>query len=62
MLSAYDEQRKLEWQRLMGLDPPAASARTEPWARRHFQELVSSLPASADDLDDLFAQLGITLS
>jgi pentachlorophenol monooxygenase len=59
--SGYGAQRRMEWERLMGLDPPSVRRDAPDWAKRNLQRLVSSLPASSDDLDDLLAQLGITL-
>jgi len=58
----YAEQRRLEWRRLLAIgDKPSFGSRTPQWAIEHFNQLVSCLPASGDDLDDLLEQLGITL-
>jgi 2-polyprenyl-6-methoxyphenol hydroxylase-like FAD-dependent oxidoreductase len=62
LVAGYGEQRRLEWRRLLGLDgKPAARRATPVWASAHLDELVSALPASGDDLDDLLDQLGLTL-
>ncbi|HYQ42192.1 MAG TPA: NAD(P)/FAD-dependent oxidoreductase [Polyangiaceae bacterium] len=56
----YAEQRRLEWRRLLAIgDKPSFSTRTPAWAVQHFEQLLSCLPASRDDLDDLLEQLGI---
>jgi 2-polyprenyl-6-methoxyphenol hydroxylase-like FAD-dependent oxidoreductase len=57
----YGVQRELEWRRLMAVEPPSVRRDTPEWARRHLPRLIASLPASGDDLDDLLAQLGVTL-
>jgi 2-polyprenyl-6-methoxyphenol hydroxylase-like FAD-dependent oxidoreductase len=58
----YATQRHLEWRRLLGLDgAPVLGARTPVWAASYFEQLLTGLPAAGDDLDDLLAQLGVTL-
>lgn len=60
--TGYAEQRRLEWHRLLAIGTQAVfSGCTPTWATQHFNQLVSCLPASGDDLDDLLAQLGISL-
>lgn len=62
LAQGYGGQRQLEWRRLLALgEKPSFSPRTPPWAIQHFELLLSSLPASRDDLDDLLEQLGITV-
>jgi 2-polyprenyl-6-methoxyphenol hydroxylase-like FAD-dependent oxidoreductase len=57
----YAEQRRLEWQRLFGLGPSRPNVeRSADWVKRHIAQLLSSLPASGDDLDDLLEQLRVT--
>jgi 2-polyprenyl-6-methoxyphenol hydroxylase-like FAD-dependent oxidoreductase len=58
----YALQRSLEWRRLLGLDgAPMLGARTPSWAASAFAQLLTSLPASGDDLDDVLGQVGVTL-
>jgi 3-(3-hydroxy-phenyl)propionate hydroxylase len=58
----YATQRHLEWRRLLGLDGgPMLGARAPAWAASRFEQLLTGLPASGDDLDDLLGQLGVTL-
>jgi 2-polyprenyl-6-methoxyphenol hydroxylase-like FAD-dependent oxidoreductase len=58
----YAEQRRLEWGRLLGTaGPRTLGSRTPLWAATHLEQLLGCLPASGDDLDDLLAQLGVTL-
>jgi pentachlorophenol monooxygenase len=58
----YAEQRRLEWRRLLGIGPEPALGRSLPgWLEGHAAELVCSLPASGDDLDELLDQLSVTL-
>jgi 2-polyprenyl-6-methoxyphenol hydroxylase-like FAD-dependent oxidoreductase len=57
----YDMKRGLEWRELLGLEERAvSSARSPDWARRNLRRLVSCLPASQGDLDDLLDQLRVT--
>jgi 2-polyprenyl-6-methoxyphenol hydroxylase-like FAD-dependent oxidoreductase len=61
LASGYETQRRLEWQRLLGVDsPPSFGPSTPSWVRHHIASLLAGLPASGDDLDDLLAQLGVT--
>jgi 2-polyprenyl-6-methoxyphenol hydroxylase-like FAD-dependent oxidoreductase len=56
----YAEQRRLEWQRLFGLGSSRPqSPRSQDWVRRNLSQLLPSLPASGDDLDDLLEQLHV---
>jgi len=58
--TGYAEQRRLEWRRLLAIgDKPSFASRTPAWATQHFEQFLSCLPASRDDLDDLLEQLGI---
>jgi 2-polyprenyl-6-methoxyphenol hydroxylase-like FAD-dependent oxidoreductase len=60
--TSYAEQRQLEWRRLFAIgDKPSFGSHTPSWAIQHFAQLMSSLPASRDDLDDLLEQLRITV-
>ncbi len=62
LAAGYAEQRRLEWRRLLGIGFEPTLGRSIPaWASAHTAALVSCLPASGDDLDDLLAQLDITL-
>jgi 2-polyprenyl-6-methoxyphenol hydroxylase-like FAD-dependent oxidoreductase len=60
--AAYDSGRQLEWRRLLGLEGPVSLGPKAPsWVREHLPKLLSSLPASGDDLDDLLDQLGCSV-
>lgn len=61
LAEGYGEQRRIEWRRLMGLDSPGLRSDAPAWARKNLARLVASLPVSGDDLDDVLAQLGVTL-
>lgn len=62
LTAGYAEQRRLEWQRLLGIGgAPTLGSRAPAWAAKHFGQLLGALPASGDDLDDLLAQLGVTV-
>jgi len=59
----YDLRRQRQWRELLGLDERATiSGRSPSWARRHLPRLMSCLPASESDLDDLLQQLRLTPS
>jgi 2-polyprenyl-6-methoxyphenol hydroxylase-like FAD-dependent oxidoreductase len=60
--ATYESGRRLEWRRLLGLEGPVhLGPKAPPWVREHLPRLVSSLPASGDDLDDLLDQLGCAI-
>jgi len=59
--SGYAEQRRLEWRRLLAIGERSFGPRAPVWAVRHFEQLISCLPGSRDDLDDLLEQLGISV-
>jgi NADPH-dependent dioxygenase len=59
----YAVQRRLEWERLLGIDQgPVPSSRTPSWVKTNLSRLVPALPASGDDLDDLLDQLRLSLA
>ncbi len=54
----YAEQRRFEWRRLLGFSlGPTLGRHIPAWANAHLADLVASLPASGEDLDDLLDQL-----
>jgi 2-polyprenyl-6-methoxyphenol hydroxylase-like FAD-dependent oxidoreductase len=56
----YEAKRRQQWLELLGLEARAVPGQRAPeWVRRH-RTLVSCLPASDVDLDDLLAQLRLT--
>ncbi|HXK16203.1 MAG TPA: NAD(P)/FAD-dependent oxidoreductase [Polyangiaceae bacterium] len=58
-----DRKRRQQWRQLLGLEERAAlGGRSPEWAWRHLGRLMSCLPASGSDLDDLLAQLRLTPS
>lgn len=58
--SGYAEQRQIEWHRLFGMSPSVPSlARAPAWVGEHIGQLLPSLPASGDDLDDVLEQLRV---
>jgi 2-polyprenyl-6-methoxyphenol hydroxylase-like FAD-dependent oxidoreductase len=58
----YESGRMFEWRRLLGLEGPIRLGPRAPgWVRAHLPRLLSSLPASGDDLDDLLDQLGCAM-
>jgi 2-polyprenyl-6-methoxyphenol hydroxylase-like FAD-dependent oxidoreductase len=60
--SRYETHRRAEWNRLLASGPGAPlSPRVPEWVRRHLSQIISALPASGDDLDDLLDQLGVAL-
>ncbi|HET7539108.1 MAG TPA: NAD(P)/FAD-dependent oxidoreductase [Polyangiaceae bacterium] len=59
--TGYAEQRRLEWRRLHAIGERSFGPRAPAWAVRYFEQLISCLPASRDDLDDLLEQLGISV-
>jgi 2-polyprenyl-6-methoxyphenol hydroxylase-like FAD-dependent oxidoreductase len=60
---SYGLHRSLQWRQLLGLEERASlGARSPAWAWRHLGRLMSCLPASGADLDDLLAQLRLVPS
>ncbi len=58
--AAYAEQRRLEWNRLLGLGHSAPSLVHAPaWVSQNIGRLLPSLPVSGDDLDDMLEQLRV---
>ena len=61
-LASYEQAHREEWRLLLGTKgAPKPSADTKPWVRDHCRQVLSSLPASGDDLALLLAQLGLSL-
>jgi 2-polyprenyl-6-methoxyphenol hydroxylase-like FAD-dependent oxidoreductase len=59
----YDAGRSLQWRELLGLsDRASPGARSPAWAWRNYGRILSCLPASGRDLDDLLDQLRMTPS
>jgi 2-polyprenyl-6-methoxyphenol hydroxylase-like FAD-dependent oxidoreductase len=59
----YNAQRTLQWQELLGVAERASlGARSPAWAWRNMSRILSCLPASGKDLDDLLDQLRLTPS
>ncbi len=60
---SYDLHRTQQWRQLLGLEECASlGGRSPSWAWRHLGRLMSCLPASGSDLDDLLAQLRLVPS
>jgi 2-polyprenyl-6-methoxyphenol hydroxylase-like FAD-dependent oxidoreductase len=60
LLESYNQHRKQEWQRLLGVSPtlrPAAQA--DKWIRERSRRILPCLPASGDDLISVTNQLGL---
>lgn len=59
----YNARRFLQWQELLGATERATlGARSPAWAWRNLDRILSCLPASGTDLDDLLDQLRLTPS
>jgi NADPH-dependent dioxygenase len=58
VLRNYEEVHRAEWEALLGLkraaEPPS---QLSPWVREHFPVILSSLPASGEDLSHLLEKL-----
>ena len=60
LLQAYDTQQLAEWRRLLGLaGGPQVSEKTNEWVQQHRGRIVSSIPASGNDLVLLLKSLGL---
>lgn len=59
----YNARRTRQWQELLGVAERASlGPRSPTWAWRHLSRILSCLPASGKDLDDLLDQLRLTPS
>jgi NADPH-dependent dioxygenase len=57
-LGNYERTYRAEWERMLGLKAEAGPAsQISPWARQHYAAIVSSLPASGEDLKVLLGKL-----
>ncbi|HKV07858.1 MAG TPA: FAD-dependent monooxygenase [Thermoanaerobaculia bacterium] len=62
LLEEYGHEAHTEWRRLLGLKgAPIPGEETSPWVRRNAGRLLSAIPASGEDLELLFEQLGVSL-
>ncbi len=62
MLAEYGRERLAEWRVLLGLEGAVtATPEASPWVRAHARRIVSAIPASGSDLEQLAGQLGLSL-
>lgn len=62
-IDGYDADRQREWSRLLGRGNMLKSrGDADGWLSRHRHEILSCLPASGSDLDQLLAQIGLELA
>lgn len=62
LVDSYNEERFQEWGRLLGLEGKLACAEdTDDWMKKHSLDILSSLPASGDNLTMLLAQIGMVI-
>jgi 2-polyprenyl-6-methoxyphenol hydroxylase-like FAD-dependent oxidoreductase len=60
LLEAYGRERIVEWRRLLGLDALLVGRQgTDAWMAKHRARLLSCLPASGAELEQLAGQLGL---
>lgn len=57
-VGVYDEERRTEWRRLLGVDPLVASPGADPWLAANIQALLPSLPLSGRSLKAALSHLG----
>lgn len=59
-LAHYEDQRRREWMRLLGLEPWLAPAPDAPeWVRLNLDRIIPVLPASGEDFVLLAGQIGL---
>ncbi|MEZ4653344.1 MAG: FAD-dependent monooxygenase [Candidatus Eisenbacteria bacterium] len=59
-LNAYDEERRLEWQSLLGITGDIQGRNgVDPWIEQHRYRILPCLPGSGSDLDVMLRQLGL---
>lgn len=63
LLQAYNQDRRQEWQQMLGLKGELRLADSATaWVKKHQSRLLSCLPASGKQLDFLLKQLGLSFS
>jgi 2-polyprenyl-6-methoxyphenol hydroxylase-like FAD-dependent oxidoreductase len=63
LAGSYDAERRKEWGRLLGREGElSCSQETSPWLSKHRQTILSCLPASGHDLEQLLDQAGLRLT
>ncbi len=63
LLEDYERKFRSEWLTLLGAQGTlSASPDAKPWVKAHGKHLLSSLPASGEDLTALLRQIGLTLA
>jgi 2-polyprenyl-6-methoxyphenol hydroxylase-like FAD-dependent oxidoreductase len=60
LLQDYNNDRRAEWQRLLGLNgEPKPTDRASPWIKEHSAKIPACLPASGEELVFLLNRLGL---
>jgi 2-polyprenyl-6-methoxyphenol hydroxylase-like FAD-dependent oxidoreductase len=60
LLQVYNNDWQAEWRYLLGLKGGLkAGKQTDPWVRAHSAQLLSSIPATSDNLVSLAGQIGL---
>ena len=60
LLTAYNDKRREEWQRLLGVEgAPIPTEKASPWVKAHSDRIPACLPASGMDLTLLLHWLGL---
>lgn len=63
LLEDYERKFRSEWLTLLGAQGTLnAGPDAKPWVKTHAKHLLSSLPASGEDLSALLRQIGLTLA
>lgn len=63
LLETYNQDRRNEWQQLLGLKGGLKLADSAtPWVKKHYAQMLPCLPASGKALGHLLKQLGLSLA
>lgn len=62
LLAHYDVARRQEWDSLLGTGALTTSGKADAWTRQHAATILSSVPASGDDLRSMLLPAGLELA
>jgi 2-polyprenyl-6-methoxyphenol hydroxylase-like FAD-dependent oxidoreductase len=63
MLESYQNERKAEWEKLLGIEASLkTSSDTPDWIGKHPARILPCIPASGEDLQQLLKQIGLRLA
>ena len=63
MLESYQNERRAEWEKLLGIEASLKISSDAPdWIGKHPGRVLPCIPASGEDLQQLLKQIGLRLA